>query len=80
MDTRWLKDLPAETQSEVRQNYKESIVMRKQLAKILQEAVDKSNNTSRSKLSYDNPNWAYLQADQRGYERALCEIIELILK
>jgi hypothetical protein len=27
---------------------------------------------------FDNPSWAYKQADKNGYERALLEIIELI--
>ncbi|MND20270.1 hypothetical protein D3C87_1076460 [compost metagenome] len=74
----WTAGLPKELASEVRINYKESLVLRRRLAKILEDKSDASVKTSRSKLLYDNPNWALLQADQRGYERAMAEIIELI--
>jgi hypothetical protein len=74
----WTAGLPKELASEVRINYKESLVLRRRLAKILEDKADASVKTSRSKLLYDNPNWALLQADQRGYERAMAEIIELI--
>ncbi|MNF24045.1 hypothetical protein D3C84_46330 [compost metagenome] len=74
----WTAGLPKELASEVRVNYKESLVLRRRLAKILEDKSDASVKTSRSKLLYDNPNWALLQADQRGYERAMAEIIELI--
>lgn len=80
MDQRWIKDLNKELESELRQNYKESLVMRKRLIKILEDEVSKSNAKARSEISYDNPNWSLLQADQRGFERALVKIIDLISK
>lgn len=74
----WTAGLNKELATEVRINYKESLVLRRRLMKILEDKADASVKNSRSKLLYDNPNWALLQADQRGYERAMMEIIALI--
>ncbi|MNS07732.1 hypothetical protein D3C71_372380 [compost metagenome] len=78
LKTTWTAGLQKEPADEVRRNYKEALVMRRRLAKILQDKADTSVKDSRSKLLYENPNWALLQADQRGYERAMAEIIALI--
>ena len=45
---------------------------------MLEDKCSASTKTSRSKDGYDSANWAYLQADARGYERALQEVISLI--
>ena len=78
LKTTWTAGLPKELADEVRRNFKESLVLRRRLSKILDDKADASIKNSRSKLLYDNPNWALLQADQRGYERAMAEINELI--
>lgn len=78
LKTTWTAGLEKEMANELRRNYNESLVMRRRLNKILDDKSDASIKNSRSKLLYDNPNWALLQADQRGYERALAEINELI--
>jgi hypothetical protein len=78
LNTKWTAGLNKELADELRRNYKESLVMRRRLKKLLDDKADASTKNSRSKLLYDNPNWALLQADQRGYERAMEEIIELI--
>lgn len=78
LKTVWTTGMAKELADEVRRNYKESLVMRRRLAKLLKDYADTSTKNSRSKLLYENPNWALLQADQRGYERAMMEILELI--
>jgi hypothetical protein len=78
LKTVWTSGLAKELANEVRTNYKESLVLRRRLAKLLEDKADASVKNSRSKLLYDNPNWSLLQADQRGYERAVMEILELI--
>ena len=47
---------------------------------MLLDKVESSNRAARLKDSYDSPNWAFLQADQRGYERAMYEVIALIIE
>lgn len=78
MKQSWTSGLNKELATDVRANYKESLVVRRRLVKMLNDKINASTKEGRSKLLYDNPNWALLQADQRGYERAFAEIIELI--
>lgn len=80
MKQSWTKGITKENAVELRQNFKEALVMRRRLVSLLKDKVETSDANSRSKLLYDNPNWALLQADQRGYERALEEVIELIFE
>lgn len=78
MKASWTSGLSKELAIDVRANFKEALVVRRRLVKMLRDMTDASTKASRSKLLYDSPNWALLQADQRGYERALVEIINLI--
>lgn len=78
MKVRWTTGLSKQDATEMRANFKEALVLRRRLIKLLKDDQDASTKLSRSKLLYDNPNWALLQADQRGYERAISEIISLI--
>lgn len=80
MKISWTKGVDRELAVDIRQNFKESLVLRRRLAVMLDEKIAASQKTSRSKAEYENPNWAYLQADARGYERALTEIISLIFE
>lgn len=78
MKQSWTSGLNKELSTDVRTNFRESLVIRRRLVKILNDKINASSKEGRSKLLYDNPNWALLQADQRGYERAFAEIIDLI--
>lgn len=78
MKQSWTSGLNKELSTDVRTNFRESLVIRRRLVKMLNDKINASSKEGRSKLLYDNPNWALLQADQRGYERAFAEIIDLI--
>ena len=78
MKVSWTKGVGKELAVDITQNFKESLVLRKRLAVLLEEKAALSTKASRSKTEYESANWAYLQADARGYERALIEIIALI--
>lgn len=78
MKQSWTNGLDKELAVDVKQNFKESLVMRKRLRELLLAKVVESQKVSRAKSTYDNHNWAFLQADHLGYERALHDIIELI--
>lgn len=80
MKVSWTQGLDKEVAVDIRQNFKESLVLRRRLEQLLLEKVESSQRETRSKTLYENPNWAYLQADKRGYERALHEVIELIIE
>jgi len=79
MKLSWTKGVARELTVDIRQNYKESLVLRRRLVAMLEDKASASTKTSRSKDGYENANWAYLQADARGYERALQEVISLIV-
>lgn len=78
MKTSWTQGLEPERTKDVRANFKEALVLRKRLKELLEDKVEASLRKGRSESSYESPSWAYLQADQKGYERALFEIISLI--
>ena len=79
MKTSWCAGLGEENARDVRKNFKESLVIRKRLRELLDKKIIENRNASLLKGAYDTPNWAYKQADSVGYERALNEIIKLIL-
>ncbi|MNQ04010.1 hypothetical protein D3C85_167170 [compost metagenome] len=80
MKTSWTQGVEKERQIDIRQNFKEALVMRQRLIEMLESKMETSQRQSRSEVLYDNPNWALLQADKRGYERALQDVIELIFE
>ena len=78
MKISWIKGVDKELSIDITQNFKESLVMRRRLSQLLEEKIDVSLSSTRSKVSYETPNWALLQADAVGYQRALQEVISLI--
>jgi hypothetical protein len=78
MKTSWVKGLKGTAESEVRESFQHSTVMRSRLIALLDEKLIASGVNSRSKDNYSLAGWAYLQADAVGYERALKEVISLI--
>jgi hypothetical protein len=49
------------------------------LLQLVQDAKTKSIKTNLKATNYDSPSWAYTQADNIGYQRAL-DLVELLLK
>jgi hypothetical protein len=78
MKSSWFKGCDDEKKGEVRKDFLSSTVVRKQLKYICEDKAKESYKNSRNKADYDCANWAYKQADSRGYERALVEILELL--
>jgi len=78
MDRRWTLNLDEQVAKDMRQWFKESGPLRRRLQKILTDIIEEKRVGQTLESKYDNPNWAYLQADRAGYERALRNIIDLI--
>lgn len=78
MKTVWVKGLAEQEATEVRQEYVGAARFRAKLTEMLNAKRNERREASLSSDSYVNPNWAYLQADAVGYERALKEVISLI--
>ena len=78
MKTVWTAGLDEQKTIEIRREFVGGAILRERLQKILRDKIETARTTARSANTYENANWAYLQADQIGYERALFEIISLI--
>ena len=78
MKSSWFKGLDDERKLEVRKDFRSSTIIRKRLRTICLDKIQVTANAGRNKEDYECANWAYKQADSRGYERALTEIAKLL--
>ena len=78
MKTVWTKGLEPDAVKTLKGDFISSQVVRKRLIKIAEDKMESSVKESRNKENYESVSWPYLQADCRGYERALQEIISLL--
>jgi hypothetical protein len=76
----WTNGLAPDAAKELRGDFFSSQVTRKRLAVLLEDKMKAAQDLSETKGGYDVPNWAYKQADNVGYQRALKEVIDLILE
>lgn len=74
MKTNWFNNLPKDQQEGFKKQVRSARDVLERLEQILQE---KKTEVVLS-TDYDNPSWAYRQADRNGYDRALTEVINLI--
>lgn len=80
MKTSFTKGLTGQALIDVKADYVGAFQFRKRLAAIMQDKADSKRKATVAGSSYDNPNWALVQADAIGYERAISELISLILE
>ena len=79
LQTSLLKQCKDETQRiEVRQGYLASYEYRQALIETLKGKREAARKTSLTKDSYESSNWAYKQADNVGYQRAIEEILKYL--
>lgn len=78
MKVNWTAGLDEVRRNDIRQSFKASLVMRKRLLELLEKKMKESWASSIAEDSYESPNWALKQADARGYERAMKEIMSLV--
>jgi hypothetical protein len=78
MKSTWTKGLSGKKLEEVKNDFLSSSLTRERLQTLLEDKINTSRKFNTSKDAYDISNWAYLQADGIGYERALNEVISLI--
>lgn len=76
MKTVWTKGKDPIVTKDIRASFAGSLVMRKRLQEIVREKLEATYSTKEE--DYENPNWAYKQADAVGYRRALKEIFSLL--
>lgn len=63
----------------VKEEYLGSPMLRKQLVELLKDKQAKAYTERLSKSNYESPNWGFIQADGVGYERAINELISLLV-
>lgn len=78
MKTSLLKGETRQRQTEIKQSFEAGKLFIDKLKQVIKDKIEYSNKTSRSELNYESPVWAYKQADYRGYERGLEEILSLL--
>jgi len=78
MKQSWTQGLDPSRATQIKQDYVGAATLRKRMEELLLQKIKVSNAVTRKKESYEISNWAYLQADAIGYERAILEIISLI--
>jgi hypothetical protein len=78
LKTSLLKGLNEKDKEEMKGLFIQSLRLRNQIIKTLEEKIRVIDAESVSKEGYESPSWAYKQADIVGYKRALKEIISLI--
>lgn len=74
MQAKWLSDCKTD---EDRRKRKEALLGSQLILDILSKVCYNSTIQDKSENDYDNPNWAYKQADLVGYKRAMNEIIKM---
>lgn len=78
MKTVLTKGLTTEQKEEIKRDFLASTLLRERLQAIIKEKGELAHKASITKDNYLSPNWAYLQADSVGYQRALEEVFSLL--
>tara|TARA_R110000822_G_scaffold44184_2_gene118774 strand:+ start:203 stop:442 length:240 start_codon:yes stop_codon:yes gene_type:complete len=78
MKNSWCSGLEPDAKKQMEDYFRSSPILRERLKHLIKNKLKNRNAKSIALEEFDNPSWAYKQADKNGYERALIEIIELI--
>lgn len=79
MKKSWTEGLDVDLAKEIRGDFTSSHLVRKRLKELLEDKIRVSHKNSLTKDGYEIANWALKQADQVGYERAINDVIDLIV-
>jgi hypothetical protein len=78
MKTTWTKGLTPDAADELRKEFINATRFRERLRQLLEDKSEVRRKAAFKNDAYDNPSWAYQQADAIGYEKAILEVISLI--
>lgn len=67
-----------ELNRQITQEFIASKAFRERLIAVLDGKRASLRKDTIARTSYDSPSWAYVQADNNGYERAISEVISLL--
>lgn len=74
MKITWFNHLPKDQQ----EGFKKQVLSARDVLERLDQILQEKKTEVVLSTDYDNPSWAYKQADRNGYDRALTEVINLI--
>lgn len=74
------RGLASTERSRVEESFKASPTFLRTLADKLEKTLDTKIKDAESFSQYLNPNWAQVQADNRGYRRAVRDILNLFIE
>lgn len=74
MKTIWFMDLPKDQQD----GFKKQVNSAKDVLEKLELIIQGKMKEVTLSEDYDNPSWAYKQADRNGYNRALTEVLNIL--
>lgn len=74
MKTTWFTHLPKDQQ----EGFKKQVLSSRDVLERLQKIMEDKKTEVVLSTDYENPSWAYKQADRNGYDRALTEVINLL--
>lgn len=75
----WTKGLTEDEKKELKADFLSSQVLRKRMAKIIEDEIESERNALELRVNYDqSPNWALDHADRIGYIRAMKKIKSLL--
>lgn len=80
MKTVWTKGMDEKRKEEMQKEFQSASALRSRLTELLESKIAVANSELRTKSNYEEPSWAFKQADGIGYERALYEVISLLSK
>lgn len=78
MKLNWTKGLLPEKKEAIKAAFNAGSTLRERQIVLLRGKISTARKNRILESAYENPNWAYLQADFCGYERALEEVISLL--
>lgn len=67
-----------EEETELRQSYVAANAFRRLMKEVLEDKMEGAQKSSLTKDGYNCPNWAFKQADNVGYQRAMEEILKYL--
>ena len=69
-----------EDEEEIKGQFIAALRLRTEIINLIEDKIRSYKSETLSKEGYQDPSWAYKQADANGYERAMREIISLLEK
>ena len=78
MNLKLTKGLKPDELDEFKEYFAESGRFRKHLIAVLEQEIESVRGAMRDEAHYDSPNWAMIQADKLGKEKAFRTVISLL--